>query len=193
VIRSATTRQEQTASHISVCSQLLTDEHGFDGFTMDDLAEASGVSRRTLFNYFPGKADAVLGQVRGFPPDLLDEFRNGGPHHNLVKDLGVLAYTTLSAKDVQRESVARYRRILRNNPKLQAAAHERLAAISESMVAEIIEREGPSFDAQRGRIAVHVLMALLDASLDAFLADRNERELADLFMDILNTAHELLS
>ena len=36
-------------------------EHGLDGFTMEQLAERVGVSRRTLFYYFPAKDDAVLG------------------------------------------------------------------------------------------------------------------------------------
>ena len=60
-------RHEETAHHISACSQLLADERGFDGFTMEDLADAAGVSRRTLFNYFPGKADAVLGEAHDVP------------------------------------------------------------------------------------------------------------------------------
>ena len=55
---------------------------------MDDLAALAGVSRRTLFNYFPGKDDAVLGG----PPVLDAEaasttFVAGGPHGNLVDDL----------------------------------------------------------------------------------------------------------
>src|SRR5262245_7061502 len=63
-------RKSSTARRITVCAQRLTDERGFDGFTMDDLAEAAGLSRRTLFNYFPSKADAVLGAG----PELDDEF-----------------------------------------------------------------------------------------------------------------------
>ena len=50
-----------TARRIVLCAQELTLEHGLDGFTMDDLAQRAEVSRRTLFNYFPSKDDAVLG------------------------------------------------------------------------------------------------------------------------------------
>ena len=193
MIRSATTRHEETAHHISACSQLLADERGFDGFTMEDLAEAAGVSRRTLFNYFPGKADAVLGEAHDVPRELIEEFRNGGPHHNLIQDLGVLVHSALSAKTVRRDDIARYRRILLSSTKLHAAAHNRLEAISEQLISEILEREGPDFDQQRARIAARVLMALLDAALDAFVQDQQDRELADLFMANLATAHELLS
>lgn len=192
MIKSATSRQEATAHHISVCSQLLTDDRGFDGFTMDDLAEAAGVSRRTLFNYFPGKADAVLGAKQDVPESLIAEFRGGGPHEDLVKDLGVLVHTVLAAKEIDREQMARYRRLLKNNPKLVAVAQERLKVVSEEIVAEILEREGPTFDTQRARVATAVLLALLDTSLDAFVEETTDRQLADIFMDSLSTAHELL-
>lgn len=37
----------------------LFERHGFDATTMADIATAAGVSRRTLFNYFPAK-EALL-------------------------------------------------------------------------------------------------------------------------------------
>jgi mycofactocin system transcriptional regulator len=36
-------------------------EHGYDAVTVDDLAAAAGISRRTFFRYFPSKADALMG------------------------------------------------------------------------------------------------------------------------------------
>ena len=57
----------ETSRRITLCAQRLTDAHGIDGFTMDELADAAEVSRRTLFNYFPSKTDAVLGEAPGDP------------------------------------------------------------------------------------------------------------------------------
>lgn len=159
---------------------------------MAELAESAGVSRRTLFNYFSGKADAVLGVPPPIPDDLVAEFRSGGPHQNLVKDLGALVSTVLAEKEIDRDDLARYRRLLKNNPKLVVAAQDRLKLISEQMVEEILEREGPTFDTGRARVATAVLMALLDTSLDAFVEETTNRQLADIFMDHLATAHELL-
>ena len=50
----------------------LTQGRGLDGWTMEDLAGAAEVSRRTLFNYFSSKVDAVLGAV-GSPIRRRDE------------------------------------------------------------------------------------------------------------------------
>ena len=79
-------KQALTRVRIVRCAQRLCLNAGFDGFTMDELAEAAEVSRRTLFNYFPSKVDAVLGAAEA--PDLAspglqevaDRFRDGGPH-----------------------------------------------------------------------------------------------------------------
>ncbi|GAA1775526.1 TetR family transcriptional regulator [Agromyces lapidis] len=39
----------------------LFDERGFDEVTMAEVADAAGVSRRTLFRYYPSKPDLVWG------------------------------------------------------------------------------------------------------------------------------------
>lgn len=37
-------------------------EHGVDAISVADIAAAAGVSRRTFFNYFPSKEDALVGE-----------------------------------------------------------------------------------------------------------------------------------
>ena len=41
----------------------LFDEHGFAGTTVDEIAEAAGVSRATVFTYFPTKEEIVFGDA----------------------------------------------------------------------------------------------------------------------------------
>src|SRR5689334_24307046 len=49
----------------------LFEEHGFEATTMDDIAAAVGVGRRTLFRYYPSKNDIPWGQF----DESLVEFR----------------------------------------------------------------------------------------------------------------------
>ena len=105
-------RRQETSFRISRCAQRLTEERGLDGFTMDELAESAGVSRRTLFNYFPGKVDAVLGEAPQISQEALADFRSRGAGSNLVNDLRELAAELLDTKQLNREDIERTRHLL---------------------------------------------------------------------------------
>lgn len=54
-------RRERTHTAIHEAALKLVLEKGLKATTTDEIAEAAGVSPRTLFNYFASKEDAVLG------------------------------------------------------------------------------------------------------------------------------------
>lgn len=185
-------RRLATNRRITLEAQRLVEARGLDGFTMDDLAEAVDVSRRTLFNHVGSKLDAVLGEFPQVPEALVDEFRAGGPTGDLVDDLGALALAVISDHDTTREEVALGRRVLAE-PRLLAASRARFAAYAEPFVELMREREGPAYDEQRARVAVTLYVALAEMALDAFVVDTAGRSLADLFADLLATTRSLMT
>lgn len=50
-----------TPEHVGQRALELFILRGFDATTMDDIAQAAGIGRRTLFRYFPSKNDMVWG------------------------------------------------------------------------------------------------------------------------------------
>ena len=54
-------RKRETSRALTDEARRLTTEHGFAGFTVEELCAAVGVSRRTFFNYFESKENAVFG------------------------------------------------------------------------------------------------------------------------------------
>ncbi len=58
--------ERKAASHLALADAALrlARERGFDGFTIDDLARSAGTSRRTFFNHFLSKEDAVVEVAR---------------------------------------------------------------------------------------------------------------------------------
>ncbi len=159
---------------------------------MDDLAEAAEVSRRTLFNYFPSKVDAVLGVFPTLDDDAVAVFCAGGPDHDLVEDLRSLILPLLRTGLPEREALARGRRIMLANPRLIARAHECYIDISAQVVEHIVVREGPTFVSLRARVAVSVLAALFDSALEEYLIDPDERPIDFHFDESLRTARSLL-
>ena len=193
---SATLRERRrldTERRITTCAQRLTDDRGLDGFTMEDLAEAAEVSRRTLFNYFPSKIDAVLGNPPHLSQSVVATFCAGGPHGHVVDDLGELATVLLSSKVLTREEMDLGRRVVSTTPRLLAAAHERFEQLSGEFVDMILAREGQQFGADRARLLILLLVAIFDGCLVADEGQGAEPPLADVFTEKLRLARELLA
>ena len=52
-------RREFTVAEIARSGIALFVERGFDDVTVDQIAEAAGISARTFFRYFPSKSDVL--------------------------------------------------------------------------------------------------------------------------------------
>lgn len=185
-------KRRLTAYRITVCAQELALEHGLDGFTMDDLAARAEVSRRTLFNYFPGKDDAVLGGPPVIDEALLETFAHGGPTGDLVEDLAAIVVAVLSESPDTREDVARGRRVLLAEPRLLTHARDQLQACVESCMAPMQLREGERFDRARVDMAIVLILACVHVAMDRFVDDGTDAVFADLFTESLATARALL-
>jgi AcrR family transcriptional regulator len=180
-------RRRETAARINASAQQLADTHGLDGFSMDELADAAGVSRRTLFNYYPGKDAAVLGDPLTLDPRMVDRFVAAEPTGHLVDDLVALVEPALAAENFDRDAVVRFRRLLAAEPRLVALAHERFEDMGAALLVLVGSREGADHDAARARIVIHVLAALFDIALTTFMSDPT-REFPDTFHDAISRA-----
>jgi len=171
VTKSATQRRrEQTLAVITRCARELTSQHGLDGFTMDQLAERAGVSRRTLFNYVPGTVDAVLGPEQEVDADLWETFLAGGPTGRLLVDVKEIVRATLEADSPDPAEVDAVRRVLCSDPRLMAAVHERFVEKSRVLSEAITRREGKEIEPLVMRLLSAVVVTLCDTALDEALA-----------------------
>ncbi|GMA24062.1 putative regulatory protein, TetR family [Luteimicrobium album] len=66
-------KREATREALATAAFALARDHGLDGFTVDDVARRADVSRRTFFNYFTSKEQAVTAVVGLRISSLLDE------------------------------------------------------------------------------------------------------------------------
>ena len=74
-------------------------DSGYTGFTVEDLAAAVGVSRRTLFNHVASKEEAVLGALPVLTDEQAQTLRSGGPTGDLFEDLLETALRCLRADE----------------------------------------------------------------------------------------------
>ena len=177
---------------ITFCAQRLAVQQGYENFTLDELAEQAGVSRRTLFNCFPGKLDAVLGARPGLPADAVQTFLDGGPLGDLMGDLGELVCALLTVwGPLTREQWTTMRECLITNPKVFNAAIGRFDEIAKTMTGLVEERSGLPRD--EACVALSVIKGVFGSALDRFVEHPDERTLDTIVRDHLQVARSLPS
>lgn len=89
--------------HIAQVALDLFERKGFDSVTMDDVANAASVSRRTLFRHFPSKADLVwtgTDELLGMLKSLAAPLEGGTlPLRSLVSEIFVPVLALLDDPD----------------------------------------------------------------------------------------------
>ncbi|MDR6174109.1 AcrR family transcriptional regulator [Nocardioides zeae] len=184
-------KREETARRIMVSAQRLATEHGLDGFTMDELAAASGVSRRTLFNYYPSKVDACLGPPIEVPASAMEAFASGGPTGDLGADLEHLAREVLGIEEPTREEMVLHRQLFQN-PRLVEALHDRFAELAVDLEGAVRARGGEQIDQEGALLLIRVLLVVFDTAIDASIAG-DDTPLSDLFSRHFGTLRRLLA
>ena len=158
------TQAQRTRAAIRAAALTLTRERGYSAMTVDDVATLAGVSRRTVFNHFPSKADLLVVGLE--PPELeaVEAFINGSG--SLLEDLGVLLASGAEAVESERGWLLSFPEIVRDNPEIERTIHERLRAIAVSLTDAASRRLGTEPDDPRARAVVALAMAIQRSAMD---------------------------
>jgi AcrR family transcriptional regulator len=92
-------KREAVRQSISDAATSLFIAHGFDEVTVDDIAEAADVSRKTVFNHFPRKEDMFFDRDESGREMLREALRQRDPNVSPAETLRMFAHR-LIADDV---------------------------------------------------------------------------------------------
>lgn len=192
--RSLTTRELIRAARV------LTAEQGLAGFTVQELCDAAAVSRRTFFNYFASKEDAVLGlPLERADVDAVEEFLGGrdpessGISPSLLLDLATLNEIRWRAMDVMPDTVADLMAAVEREPRLLSRMLDH--AISEEQLdTRLIEqRENLPAGDLRARVAASILASISRISARQFFEPGNTESFHDIFEAHVAASRELFA
>jgi AcrR family transcriptional regulator len=143
-------------------------ERGFDGVRVAEIAEACGVSEKTVFNYFPAKEALILDRLEATMDSLKTGLADAGvpPVRAVLRildsELGAMT-SWLAAQDDPVQAAAGIRRfgaLIWETPALRAYQGDMMDQ-STAMVAEILaERAGMRADDPEPQAAAAALLGL---------------------------------
>lgn len=150
---------------VSLVALRLFDDQGFDAVSMDDVAAAAGVSRRSLFRLFPSKAALVWGGLDEFAVRFTDALHARPADEPALVALRA-AYRAGASFPDDAVEVTRHRlRVIRANPSLDRGGEAATSALTTLIEQFVAERDGGSTDDLANTVRAHALTAAASAAL----------------------------
>lgn len=184
-------RKRETSLALTDAARRLTSEKGFAGFTIEELCAEVGVSRRTFFNYFESKENAVFGfaTIDSRQEALEAEFaeRRG----DLLDDFLQLTIRRFELFNPVEDAPALFA-VIEQEPRLLKAAFEQLAKNERRDMGLIVARIDDAPDAElRAEVVVHTVGALVRMSMDQLLHHPSSETFPSLIAKRLELARSL--
>lgn len=177
-IRERTRRLART--ELTSVAQDLFVAQGYDATTVDQIAAAAGMSKRTFFRYFPSKDDLVIGKYDLFADrmaEALDERPTDEPVWTSLRRVFDITLDYVE-DDHQRARNDAMDEIVRSTPQLYARYLEKMQRVQQLLTgrvaARLTERDDDPSDPRPAAI-VGAAFACMQAARQAwFASDREE-------------------
>lgn len=179
-----TRKKAATRQSLHEAALRLAMERGLDGVTVEDIADAVGVSRRTFSNYFTNKEDAILHADRertGVLVSLVEQRPAGEPPWQALRRASRELYHGRAVPD--REWVAQLR-LLRRHPSLLAQQAGDQITLERDLAAVLVAR-GHGLDEALARLMTATFLAAVRTASVLWLEGAADQPLPDLIGELL--------
>jgi len=144
-------------------------EHGFEATTLDDIAAAADVSRRSLFHYFGSKEEIVFSTKADFPALVAEAIGRRPPEEPLL-DMVENAFLELAESHLS-EPARHLARLIQDTPALSAGDQAKYEKVERVLAQALAERKGRPENDIECRVTATAAIGILKLSTQAWLAD----------------------
>ena len=165
----------RTRIAITEHARKLTAEHGLNGFTIEELCERVGIARRTFFNYFPSKEDAVIGSS----PQLLESepvrrflaagTPDGRISPSLLDELAEVAIELVDEVLQVAGTITHVHAIIEREPSFMGKFLTENHETHQAFNALLERREGLDPGDRRAALALQVIAAIMHDAVESFM------------------------
>lgn len=157
----------------------LFERQGFDNTTVDDIAQAASIARRTFFHYFPSKNDIAWGafdEELQHMRDNLDRFGDDVPLMDAIRT-ALIDFNRIAPEEAPWHR--RRMELILRVPALQAHSTLRYGAWRQVIASFVARRRGEPSDALAPQAIAHATLGVAIAAYEQWLQDPGT-ELTDL-------------
>jgi AcrR family transcriptional regulator len=171
-------KKQATRASLAAAALRLAAERGPDHVTVEQIAEAAGVSPRTFFNHFCTKEEAFVADDLDRARALMERMRTEPLEQPvwplLTRNLGAF----LDVGHDREQTRAQY--AVRMSPAVVAQQQAQYASLEADLVEELARRL-PNGDRLRARLLAGAAVAAMRAAVETWVVDDQDRTLPQLF------------
>lgn len=179
-------KKRDTKRRITETGIALFLQHGIEQTTLDDIASAAGISRRTFFYYFTSKDDILLSLLSGMGDQLSDALKNapaGSTPIEAVRDAVIGVCDALPANDM-----IELDRLMRTSASVQARKQAFYVEQEGAIYAALKERWPEPERSTALRTVAMISVGAFRLASDIFSQERGARPIRQLLEDIFGSA-----
>jgi AcrR family transcriptional regulator len=178
-------RRAVRAELSDVALELLIDRD-FESVTVDEIASAVGVSRRTFFRYFASKEDVVFAFLDQWGRRLFEEIAGRPPEEAPITAVHRALEQHMEAYQRDADRAMALARLVRETPSLRAQEHITREQTRLGIAAALGRRIGVDADRDtRPHILASIAVAPLDAAFEMWFGARSGEDICKLLDEAL--------
>jgi AcrR family transcriptional regulator len=152
-------KKREARQHISDVATRLFAQRGFEAVTVVEIAEAAGLAKATVTNYFPRKEDLLLDLQAEAEHLLVDALRERPPGQPVVEAVRGLMHRLLAQRHMLSTAapgMAQFGRLIAESPALLSRAREQREYLESAVARQLTEETG---DPVRADLVARLLLA----------------------------------
>lgn len=188
-------KKAETRQRIADVGTLMFVERGFDNVTVTDVAEAAGVSKVTVFNYFPRKEDIFFDRLPQAEELLTTALRDRGD----ASPVAALRALFVDLAEQQhplggfRDRYVHFWRIVLGSAALRARAREAMGELEDHLAGLIAETSDDAQPQLTAALSMAAFRAIFTASAARMLAGAAAADVIPDHLTALERAFDTLA
>lgn len=166
-----TAARAETRARIERAAMGLFARDGFEQVTIDEVADAAGIGRRTYFRYFATKADAVWGDFDGHVRRLAGLLAASRPEAPVLASVCSAYLAVNDYADAELPLLRGRMRLILGEPALEAHSQLRYAAVDRVVAGYVAGRTGADPASLLPRLMATTTRAAATTAFEVWLAD----------------------